>query len=458
MKHLWLLFCLGFILNFNILAINNIPVIYQIDIHKEISPTTRLYLSNGIQEAQSIHAKAIIINMNTYGGTVEDADSMRSAILYSPIPVYTYINNNAASAGALIAIASQKIFMVKGANIGAATVVEQTGNAAPDKYQSYMRGMMRTTAESHGKDTIISSHDTIFKWKRDPHIAEAMVDQSIYIPHINDSGKVITFSTEEAIKHGYCDGIVNNVDELIKDQLHYKEYQLVTYKPSVWEDIKGFLMNPVFQGILIMIIVAGIYFELQSPGIGFPAIAACVAAVLYFTPLCIDGVAEYWEIIIFIIGLILIALEIFVIPGFGIAGISGIILTISGLVLALLNNTNFNFESVAMPDLSRSILTVMCGIFVGFALMIYMSSRIGEPGLFRKIALHTNIESSIITHEEKNSLTGKTGIAVTILKPSGKVMIADEIFDAIAEVSYIDEGTPVKVTRQEAAQIYVDIC
>ena len=128
--------------------------------------------------------------MNTYGGTVVDVDSMRSSILYSDIPVYTYINNNAASAGALIAISSKKIFMVKGAGIGAATVVEQTGESAPDKYQSYMRGMIRTTAEFHGKDTIISGKDTIYKWKRDPYIAEAMIDPSISIPGISDSGKV----------------------------------------------------------------------------------------------------------------------------------------------------------------------------------------------------------------------------------------------------------------------------
>ena len=456
MKCFLSLLCIGLFAINNIYSANELPIIYKIDIHQEISPTTRLYLSKGLQEAQALNAQAIIIDMNTYGGTVTDADSMRSAILYNTIPVYTFINNNAASAGALIAIASKKIFMVKGAAIGAATVVQQTGDVAPDKYQSYMRGIIKSTAESHGKEIIISGNDTTYKWKRDPRIAEAMVDQTIYIPHINDSGKVITFTTEEALKFGYCDGIAKDVKDIIKNQLDIAEYTLITYQPSWYESTKGFLLNPALQAILIMIIIAGIYFELQSPGFGFAGIASITAAVIYFTPLCMDGVAQYWEIIIFVIGLILIALEILAIPGFGVAGISGIILSITGLTLALINNNNFDFQEVKMPDVSKSLLTVMCGVFLGMVAMLYLASRIGEKGIFRKIALETNIKSTIITLEEKQLLLGKTGTAITILRPSGKVMIEGEIYDAISESgSYIEENTPVTVIKQEASQIYV---
>jgi membrane-bound serine protease (ClpP class) len=434
---------------------NIYPVIYKIDIHKEIGPTSRLYLSNGLAEAKRHNAQAIIIDLNTYGGTLQDADSMRSAILYSPIPIYAYINNNAASAGALIAIACKKIYMVKGAGIGAATVVNEMGDAALDKYQSYMRGIIRTTAESHGKDTIISGKDTIYKWIRDPRIAEAMVDQTIAVPNVSDSGKVITFTSGEALKYGYCDGIVNSLEDLIEQELHYTNYQLISYEPSLFDNIKGFFQNPILQGFFIMIIIAGIYFEMQSPGIGFPSLAAGLAALLYFVPLYIDGLAENWEIILFIIGLILVALEIFVIPGFGITGIAGIIFSMLGLTLALLNNHAFDFGQVEIPDVSRSLLTVMSGIIMAFVLMLYLSSRIGEAGIFKKIALNTQIESAIVTPEEKNSLIGKTGRAATVLRPSGKVMIDNEVYDAIAETFFIDEGACVTVVRQEAAQIYV---
>ena len=133
-------------------------------------------------------ADAVLIHMNTYGGQVDAADSMRTAILYNPIPVYVFIDNNAASAGALISIACKKIYMRKGANIGAATVVNPTGEAMPDKYQSYMRSMMRSTAEAHGQDTIVQKNDTLYKWKRDPLIAEAMVDERVAIPNLIDTG------------------------------------------------------------------------------------------------------------------------------------------------------------------------------------------------------------------------------------------------------------------------------
>ncbi len=456
MKRFWLLFCSNIMINFFMFAGNDVPVIYKIDIHKDINPTTRLYLSEGMKEARSIQAEAIIIDMNTYGGTVVDADSMRSSVLYSSIPVYVFINNNAASAGALIAIAGKKIFMNKGAAIGAATVVEQTGSAAPDKYQSYMRGIIKTTAEFHGKDTIISGRDTIYKWKRDPKIAEAMVDARVYIPLISDTGKVLTLTTEEALKYGYCDGVAKNIDEIVEKYLFIPKYELVIYQPSWYEDIKGFLLNPIFQGILIMIIVAGIYFELQSPGIGFPSIAALTAAVLYFTPLCMDGVAQYWEIIIFGIGLILIALEIFVIPGFGIAGVSGIILSVTGLLLALLNNNDFDFKPIETSDLFRSFLTVSGGVLSGFLLILYGASRIGKQGILKKIALDAEINSSIVTIVEKESLVGKNGITLTVLRPSGKVMVEGEIYDAISETGqFINEGIEVKILKQETAQIYV---
>ena len=179
-------------------------VIYQININSEINATSHIYLVNGLNEANAMNADAVLLHLNTYGGTLVDADSMRSAILYNRIPVHVFIDNNAASAGALIAIACKKIYMREGASIGAATVVDGgSGEAMPDKYQSYMRSIIRATAESHGKKTIINGNDTIYEWVRDPKIAEAMVDERVYIPNLIDSGKVLTLTAQEAIKLGF---------------------------------------------------------------------------------------------------------------------------------------------------------------------------------------------------------------------------------------------------------------
>jgi membrane-bound serine protease (ClpP class) len=431
------------------------PLIYRIDIKKEIDRTSQIYLSKGLAEAQSLHASAVIIHLNTYGGLLESADSMRTAILYSPVPVYVFIDNNAASAGALISIACKNIYMRRGASIGAATVVDQTGGALPDKYQSYMRSMMRATAEAHGRDTTVRGADTVYTWIRDPQIAEAMVDDRIVIPNLIDSGKTLTLTTEEALKWNFCDGIAESVDDVITKHLQYDEYELRSYRPSWIDNLKGFLMNPVFQSILIMIIIGGVYFELQTSGLGFPSVAALAAAILYFAPLYVEGLAANWEILIFVIGVILIAFELFVIPGFGIAGIAGTVLIIAGLSLALVNNMNFNFDGVGNFEIGRSVMVVLIGISAGFGSMLWLSSRIGQKGFLREVALTADLEDARST-PSLSALVGKEGITATVLRPSGKVVIDGAYHDGISESGFIDRGTPVVVVRFENAQVYVE--
>ena len=454
-QHAFLLMIMMLLLTSFMSVAKDQPLVYKINIQKEIDNTTRIYLRNGLSEADSLKADAILIHLNTYGGQVDAADSMRTAILYNPIPVYIFIDNNAASAGALISIAGKKIYMRKGANIGAATVVNQTGSAMPDKYQSYMRSMMRSTAEAHGKDTIIQGRDTIYKWIRDPKIAEAMVDERIVIPNLVDTGKVLTLTAEEALKWGYCDGIAETPDEVITQYIGYKDYQMKTYQPSWYDDMKGFLMSPVLQSLLIIIIIGGIYFEMQTPGLGFPSAAALVAAILYFAPLYLDGLAANWEILIFIIGVLLIAAEIFVIPGFGVAGISGIVLVVGGLTMSLLDNKDFDFEQVSGKDLGEAVFIVLIGLVLGFVLVIWLSNKIGHRGIFRKVALNKDLEDAI-SSPDLSSLIGKEGIAATVLRLSGKVIIDGEFYDAVSESGFIEKGKKIKVIRFENAQVYVE--
>ncbi len=321
-----------------------------------------------------------------------------------------------------------------------------------------MRATMRATAESHGKDTIINGNDTTYKWKRDPLIAEAMVDDRTVIPNIIDSGKTLTFTAREAVKYGYCEGIAETVDEVLEKQLKYDNYELIPFEPTAWDNIKGFLMSSVIQGLLIMLIIGGIYFELQTPGIGFPLGVAITAAVLYFAPLYIDGLAANWEIIIFVIGLVLLGLEIFVIPGFGIAGISGIVLIIAGLVLSLINNIDFDFSPVERGALGKAFLTVIGGMTLSFALIIYLSSKIGSKGMFRKIALEATMDNEsgyVGVSMDEVKLVGKKGIASTVLRPSGKVNVEGTVYDAISEDGFVEKGTEVKIVKYETGQIHV---
>jgi membrane-bound serine protease (ClpP class) len=437
---------------------NQKTLIYTFDMKEEIAPAIWRITKKSFEEAKKNGADYIIIHMNTYGGLLDAADSIRTIILNSTIPVFVFIDNNAASAGALISIACDSIYMRPGGSIGAATVVDQTGQPVPDKYQSFMRSSMRSTAETHGKDTIIRGNDTIIQWHRDPRIAEAMVDPSIYIEGIIDTGKVLTFTTEEAIRYGYCEGKANNIEEVLQIA-GIENYEIREYKLSATDKIIGLLLSPIVSGLLIMVIVGGIYFELQSPGIGFPLAAAVTAAVLYFAPHYLEGLAQNWELVIFIAGLILIALEIFAIPGFGIAGVTGILLVITGLTLAMVDNVVFDFDfSIAFTEVIKAFFIVVTSMFVAFILSLYIGKKLFTAQAFGNLALRRDMkvdEGFLGVESKPRELIGKTGIADSILRPSGKVIIDDEIYDAKSEFGYINKGEKVKVIRYGTSQIYV---
>jgi len=417
--------------------------IYVIKIFDEIGPSSWRTTKNGLNQATELNADIVLIHLNTYGGLVDAADSIRTALLNFPKPTWVFIDNNAASAGALISIACDSIYMRKGANIGAATVVTQTQEAAPDKYQSYMRSMMRSTAQAQG---------------RDPRIAEAMVDPDVFIDGIVDSGKVLTFTTEEAIANNYCDGEAESIEEIIKKN-NITDYEIISQEITWLDKFIGFLINPVVSGLLIMLIIGGIYFEMQTPGIGFALLVSILAALLYFAPLYIEGLANNWEILIFILGIGLLALEIFVIPGFGIAGISGIILIISGLTLSLVDNSGLVMPDGEYTPVARSFALVVLSILIALVGSFYISSklikvRVGGStiGLSEELRSEDGYSASEDSYKE---LIGKTGVALTILRPSGKIEIDGEQYDATAQIGYIEKDENVKVVAYENMQLIV---
>ncbi len=433
-------------------------LVYVFDIKENIAPPAWRLTQRAFEEADKIDADLIIIQMNTYGGLLDAADSIRTKILNSHIPVWVFIDNNAASAGALISIACDSIYMRPGGSIGAATVVNQTGEVVPDKFQSFMRSTMRATAEAHGKDTVVSGNDTIISWHRDPRIAEAMVDPSIYIEGIIDTGKVLTFTTEEAIQHGFCEGPAENVEEVL-EEAHVGPTRIVYHKSTGLDKVIGFLLNPIISGILIMILVGGIYFELQSPGIGFPLAAAVIAAILYFAPLYLEGLAENWELVIFIVGLLLIAVEIFAIPGFGVTGITGIILVIAGLTLAMVDNIVFELEwNIAFAEVIKRFFIVILSMFLSLVLSLWLGKQLFTNKAFAGLALDSNLDASegfLGVESKPKDLVGRTGVAESVLRPAGKIVIDDEIYDAVSEYGFINKNEKIKVTRYATGQLYV---
>ena len=416
-------------------------LVFMMEIKSDIDPRSNRYVQLGLKQAEDIGADYLVIEMDTYGGVLTDADDIRTNVLEFEKPIFVFINKDAASAGALISIACDSIYMAPGASIGAATVVFQDGQAAPDKYQSYMRSIMRSTAEANG---------------RDPRIAEAMVDEDLEVEGISEAGEVITFSTSEAIKHGYCEGEVNSIEEILSRN-NIKDYRIERYKLSPAEKIIAFFLNPVISGILILVIIGGIYFELQTPGVGFPILASIIAMILYFTPYYLNGLAENWEIAVFFVGVILLALEVFVIPGFGVAGVLGLICTIGSLILVMLNNDSFDFSFVEIKDIFLAATVALVGLLGGFMLMFMGGVKLTQTRFFKRIALVDTQQSSegYTANVSETSMLNKKGVAYTVLRPSGKIMIDNELYDAYTRGSFINKDEEVIVIGEEGTSLKV---
>jgi membrane-bound serine protease (ClpP class) len=415
--------------------------VFVMEIKAEIDPRMNRYVDLALKEADRIGADYVVIEMDTYGGAVTDAKDIVERLLEYEKPLWVFINKDAASAGALISIACDSIYMSPGASIGAATVVTGEGIAAPDKYQSYMRSTMRSTAEAKG---------------RNPKIAEAMVDQNIEIEGITTSGSVITFTTSEAITHGFCEAQVSSIKEIL-ERNKIENYELVRYQLSGTEKVIAFFLNPFISGLLILIIVGGIYFELQTPGVGFPLAAAAFAAILYFVPYYLNGLAANWEIIMFFVGGILLVLEIFVIPGFGVAGILGILFILSSLLLVMVNNDFFDFTFVPADEVFVAAAVTLTGVVGAIVLMIVMGVRFTRSAFFQRIAL-----MGVMKHDDGytssfqvESMLGREGTTYTVLRPSGKILIDGEIYDAVTRGDYIEKGKKVVVIEEEGTSLKV---
>ena len=416
-------------------------IVFVGEIKQNIDPRTNRYTKLFLEKATEKDVDIIIIELDTYGGAVNDADDIRTMILDYDKPIYVWINKDAASAGALISIACDSIYMSSGASIGAATVVTPDGAAAPDKYQSYMRSIMRSTAEAKN---------------RDPKIAEAMVDEKIQVDSISQEGEVITFSTNEAIENGFCEAELNSIEEILKRN-NIENYTVEKYELSSTENIISLFLNPIVSSILILLIIGGLYFELQTPGIGFPIMASIVALILYLTPYYLNGLAENWEIFLFLIGMIFIIIEIFVIPGFGVAGIFGLALTIGSLMLLMLNNDVFDFTFVVSKDILNASGSILIAV-LGFGLLLFFGGiKFTESQAFKKVMLEEtqDLDKGYISRKYSDKLIGKSGKAMTILRPSGKITISDKIYDATTSGEYIEKNSKIIVLSNEGSTLKV---
>jgi len=264
--------------------------------------------------------------------------------------------------------------------------------------------------------------------------------------------------TKEAIKYHYCEAKVNSIEEILKRN-KIENYEIDHFELGTAERIISFFINPFISGLLILIIIGGLYFELQTPGAVFPIAASLLALVLYLVPYYLNGLAEYWEVIALMVGIILLIAEIFIIPGFGVAGVLGIGLTVGSLILIMLNNDFFNFEFVPLGDIVAATFTTIGGLTAGILLLFFGGAKLTETKAFRRIALTDTQKSShgYSVNVNAKELIGKTGIAHTVLRPSGKVMIDDQVYDAFTRGDYVQKGDSIEVIATEGITLKVKL-
>ena len=419
---------------------DSLTVFYRIRLDQDIDQSSQRLVSLGLEKARLAEADYVLLDLNTYGGAVNAADSIRSAILRYEKPVIAYVNMQAASAGALISIACDSIYMKTGSSIGAATVVNQTGDVMPDKYQSFMRGMMRSTAQATG---------------RDPKIAESMTD----------TANVLSMTPTEAMAVGYCEGICETEFEVAEKVSGGNWFVIKNMEDDMtWLDrLIQLLLNPLLQSIFMMMIIGGIFVEIRTPGIGLPLITAIVGALLYFAPGYIGHLVESWEILLFVAGLVLIALEIFVIPGFGVCGITGIIAVVVSLAFAMVDNAELfhwdgtlNLQPILQP-LGIVIISSAAAIFGS----VWLVKKLYSTRSFDHIALREEMKASegytgVVSGLE--SLVGEPVVVFTDMRPSGKVMTADgRIYEAVLKFGgYAAKGQRLVVVNSEQGRLYCE--
>ena len=391
---------------------DSLTVFYRIRVDQDIDLSSQRLVTLGLEKAREAKADYVMIDLDTYGGALNAADSIRSAVLRYEKPVIAYVNMQAASAGALISIACDSIYMKTGSSIGAATVVNQT--------------------------------------------AESMTD----------TANVLSLTPAEATAAGYCEGICETEYEVAEQVARGKQFIIKNMEDDMtWLDkLIQILLNPLLQSIFMMMIIGGIFVEIRTPGIGLPLLTAVVGALLYFAPAYLGHLVSYWEIILFFVGLVLICLEMFVIPGFGVCGISGIIAVVVSLAFAMVDNAElfrwdgtFNIQPILQP-VAQVLFSAVVAVFGS----VWLVRKLYTTRSFDHIALRQEMKAEegftgVVSGLE--SIEGQEVVVFTDMRPSGKVMTADgRIYEAVLKFGgYAAKGQRLVVVNSEQGRLYCEI-
>ena len=411
------------------------PVVYRVSVAGVIELGLAPYIERAIREAEEAGARAVVLDIETPGGRVDAAQQIVKAITATEIPVYALVDVHAWSAGAMIALAADSIYMVPGSSLGAATPVGGTGEKAPEKIVSAMRGEFRALAERRGLD---------------PRVAEAMVDEEIGIEGVVEKGKLLTLTAGEAVDLKVATAEVADLEAMLA-RLGLEGATIQAVGVNWAEQIVRFLSHPAVAPLLLSVGMLGLFIEIKTPSFGLAGGIGLAALGAFFGSHLIIGLAGWEEIILLVAGLVALGIEVFVTPGFGIAGIMSLLLIGSSVFLALIGNLP------TWGDVTRASGVVMTTgvivIAVGYALIRILPKGSRVRGIFLQAA--TNRTAGYISAPEREDLIGREGVAATDLHPSGTVVVDDERLDVVSDAGFVAKGERVRIVRAEGYRMVV---
>ncbi|WP_341299809.1 nodulation protein NfeD [Lysinibacillus sp. FSL H8-0500] len=402
--------------------------VYHIPIHNEVERGLHAFLERAFKEAEENYAKAIILDIHTPGGFVNAAGEIAKLMDATEVHTIAYINKDAHSAGAFLALHADEIYMVPNGTIGAAAVIDSAGNAADLKANSAWLAQMQAAAETSG---------------RDPKYALAMADSTYDLPKYRAGGEnLLTLSASEALEVKYSEGTVHNFQELL-EVTKLDGSDIVSIEPTFTEKLARFITNPIIVPILLSVASLGLVMELYSPGFGVPGTMGLSALGLFFFGHMVAGFAGYETLLLFIIGLALIIAEFFV-PG-GIVGILGGVFIVLSLILAGAN----------MMQMVTAIFIALVIAMIGMVILMKFFGK--KLHVLNKLVLMdaTTTEEGYVSNVNRTELLGQVGKTLTPLRPSGTMVFGNERIDVVSEGGYIDAHKHVEIVKVEGSRIVV---
>ena len=393
------------------------------------------FVARALSEAAESGAPAVIIELDTPGGRVDAAWKIIDDLRDAEVPTYAYVNRRALSAGAMIALATDRIYMRPGSTIGAATPVTGEGEKASEKMVSAMRSEFRALAQERGLD---------------PLVAEAMVDESIEVPGVSEAGRLLTLTTEEATEVGVADGEVRDLIELL-EVTRLPAAPVREIRPNWAEAIVRFLTNPAVAPLLLSLGFLGLIVEVRTPSFGVAGAVGLASLGAFFGAHHLVHLAGIEEILLFGAGAVLIALEVLVIPGFGIAGILGTAAVLGAAVMGMVGQVP-TFDQVFNAAGLVSLSIILVGVAT-WALVRHLPRSNRFSGLFLRDS--TSRETGYLSAPPREDLVGQRGVTSTDLRPTGVAIVNDERIHVVTEGPWLEAGTPIRVLEVASGRVLV---